>query len=81
MYTIHMKRTNLVLDEALLEEARQVLGERTYSETVNKALKEAVRVARVRSIPDLLRMVQWEGDLAEMRQDKPRATAAKRRAS
>ncbi len=39
-----MKRTNLVLDEKLLEEATRVLGLKTYSATVNKALEEAIRV-------------------------------------
>lgn len=38
-----MKRTNVVLDEELLEQARRVTGERTYSATVNRALAEMVR--------------------------------------
>jgi hypothetical protein len=38
-----MKRTNVVLDEQLLEQARRVTGERTYSGTVNRALAEMVR--------------------------------------
>ena len=32
-----MKRTNLVLDEGLLEEATRLSGERTYSRTVERA--------------------------------------------
>lgn len=38
-----MKRTNVVLDEELLERARRVLGEKTYSGTITKALEKAVR--------------------------------------
>lgn len=38
-----MKRTNLMVDEELLEKARQATGERTYSGTVNTALEEIVR--------------------------------------
>lgn len=38
-----MKRTNVILDEELLEKARRVSGERTYSATINAALKEFVR--------------------------------------
>ena len=38
-----MKRTNVVLDEELLERARRVSGERTYSGTITKALEEFVR--------------------------------------
>lgn len=73
-----MRRTNLVLDGDRLEEARRILGARTYSETVNHALAEAVRHARVRSLPDLLGKVSWEGDLAEMREDKPRRPLTKK---
>jgi hypothetical protein len=38
-----MKRTNLMVDEELLEKAREATGERTYSGTVNLALEEIVR--------------------------------------
>lgn len=38
-----MKRTNVVLDEELLERARRVLGEKTYSGAITKALEEVVR--------------------------------------
>jgi len=44
-----MKRTNVVLDEELLERARRVTGERTYSATITKALQEVVRKADVRA--------------------------------
>jgi Arc/MetJ family transcription regulator len=64
-----MKRTNLVLDEDLLEEATRELGLKTYSATVNAALKEAVRRKRVERIADLVGKVQWTGDLSEMRED------------
>jgi hypothetical protein len=38
-----MKRTNVVLDETLLEKARRVSGERTYTAAITKALEEYVR--------------------------------------
>ena len=41
-----MKRTNLVLDAVLLDEAQRLSGERTYSRTVEPALDELVRRAR-----------------------------------
>jgi Arc/MetJ family transcription regulator len=75
-----MRRTNLVLDGDKLEEARRVLGARTYSDTVNQALQEAVRAARIRSLPDLLSKVSWDGDIAEMREDAPRPKGKKQRA-
>ena len=67
-----MKRTNLVLDEELLEDAVRVLGTRTYSATVNLALKEAVRMRRIQGLADHFGKVHWHGDLAEMRNDSYR---------
>jgi Arc/MetJ family transcription regulator len=67
-----MKRTNLVLDEKLLEEATRVLGLKTYSATVNKALEEAIRIQKVRSLHQFMGSNLWQGDLAEMREDSPR---------
>lgn len=43
-----MKRTNVILDEELLEKARRVSGEKTYSATINKALEDLVRRDRFR---------------------------------
>ncbi len=64
-----MKRTNLVLDERLLEEATRLSGERTYSRTVERALEEFVRRAKARRILDLAGSGLWQGDLEVMRQD------------
>jgi len=66
---MHMKRTNLVIDEALLEEAVRVSGERTYSRTVERALSEFVRRARAGKILELAGSGAWEGDLGVMRGD------------
>ena len=71
MYIIHMKRTNLVLDEQVLEEATRLAGNRTYSGTVNLALRDFVRRARARRILELAGSGLWEGELGEMRQDRP----------
>jgi Arc/MetJ family transcription regulator len=64
-----MKRTNVVLDEALLEEAVRVSGERTYSRTIERALHEMVRRAKARAIDQLAGSGLWQGQLAEMRGD------------
>ena len=53
LHIIHMKRTNLVLNEQTLEEALRLSGERTYSATVNRALDEFVRGTRAGRIPGL----------------------------
>ena len=67
---MRMKRTNLVLDEALLEQATRLSGERTYSRTVERALEEFVRRARARQILELAGSGLWEGDLSVVREDR-----------
>ncbi len=69
-HTIHMKRTNLMLDETVLAEAQSLSGERTYSGTVMRALEDFVRRVKARRILELRGSGAWEGDLEEMRQDR-----------
>lgn len=73
-----MKRTNLVLDESLLEEATRLSGEKTYSRTVQRALTELVRRIKAGQLLQLTGSGLWEGDLAEMRADPPRAGKGRR---
>ncbi len=75
-----MKRTNLVLDEKLLEEATRLSSQRTYSKTVDLALSEFIRRARAGKILGLAASGLWEGDLSEMRRDarlKPKRRPAR----
>lgn len=65
-----MKRTNLVLDEKLLTEATLLMGARTYSEAVNQALQESIRLRKAQDILSFGRSGIWEGDLHKMREDK-----------
>jgi hypothetical protein len=65
-----MKRTNVVLDEHLLEEAVRVSGERTYARTIERALEEMVRRAKAHGIDQLAGSGLWVGDLSEMRNDR-----------
>jgi len=67
-----MKRTNLVLDEKLLEEATRLSAQRTYSKTVDLALAEFVRRARAGKILALAGSGLWDGDLPAMRGDVPK---------
>ena len=70
-YLIHMKRTNVVLDEELLEAAVRISGERTYARTIERALREMVRRAEARGIDQLAGSGLWVGNLSEMRGDRP----------
>ena len=67
-----MKRTNLVLNEHLLTEATRVLQAKTYSATVNTALEKVIRLRKIQSIPRFFGSGIWDGELAEMRRDRPR---------
>jgi len=73
-----MKRTNLVLDEHLLEEAFRLSGERTYSAVVGRALADFVRRVRANRILELAGSGRWEGDLPAMRRDRPMRPARQR---
>ncbi|HEY3056317.1 MAG TPA: type II toxin-antitoxin system VapB family antitoxin [Thermoanaerobaculia bacterium] len=74
-----MKRTNLVLDEELLEEATRLSGERTYSRAVERALEEFVRRAKAQKIFELAGSGAWDGSLSVMRRDRPRKESRPRR--
>lgn len=66
-----MRRTNLVLDGELLDEARKVSGAKTYSAAVSTAIAEYLRIKRIQQIPKFFGSGIWEGDLSEMRRDRP----------
>lgn len=68
---IHMKRTNLVLREGLLEEATRLSGEKTYSKAVDRALEEFVKRHKARQILTLAGSGLWAGEIGEMRRDAP----------
>lgn len=76
---IHMKRTNLVLDEKLLEEATRLSGKKTYSAAVDTALRDLVRRAKAHRILELRGTGLWEGDLGVMREDRPQSRSRPRR--
>ena len=69
MYTMRMKRTNLVLDPVLLDQATRVLGVKTYSAAVNVALAEVLRMRKIQSLPQFFGRGFWQGDLGQMRED------------
>jgi Arc/MetJ family transcription regulator len=73
-----MKRTNLVLDDALLDEALRISGEKTLSRTVDRALRDFVARAKARRILELRGAGLWEGNLGEMRRDKAPRTRGRR---
>ncbi len=67
-----------MVDQPLLEEAKRALGAKTYSQAVDRALREAVRIAKARGLVEFFGSGVWQGDLGEMRRDR-RAKRRKKR--
>jgi hypothetical protein len=65
-----MRRTNLVLDGELLEQATRVLGTKTYSAAVNAALEEVIRLRKLQSLTSFFGTGIWKGELTAMREDR-----------
>jgi Arc/MetJ family transcription regulator len=65
-----MKRTNVVLDEDLVHEAKKVSGKRTTRAVLDYALRELVRRKRLCEFRRLRGKIHWEGDLEEMRRTR-----------
>ncbi len=64
VYTAYMRKTTLVIDDALVEQARSILGTRGIKDTVDRALQEVVRSAARRAL--IRRMETLDGlDLAD----------------
>jgi hypothetical protein len=58
-------------------EAVRLSGERTYSGVVGRALADYVRRIKARRILELASSGAWQGDLSEMRRDRPRRRRAR----
>ncbi len=65
-----MSRTNVVLDDKLVEEALNLTHLKTKKEVVNYALKELVRKMKRKGLLKFEGKVEWEGNLAEMRKGR-----------
>ena len=64
-------RTNIDIDEKLIEEARRITGLSTKKAIVERALEELVRRERQREVADYFgKLPSWEGDLDGMRRDR-----------
>jgi len=65
-----MLRTNIELDERLVNEAMKLTHIKTKKELVNYAIEELVGKIKRRKILDLEGKVEWTGDLSEMRKSR-----------
>lgn len=61
-------RTNIVLNEELVEEAMRLSNAHTKKEVVDQALQSFVAHLKRRNMKSLFGKVKWEGDLKKMRE-------------
>ena len=63
-------RTNIEIDEQVLDEVMRVTGAKSRTEAVNAALRDQLRRRQaIGSLSSLFGKVEWEGDLDAMRRD------------
>lgn len=65
-------RTNIVLDNRLVEAGLKATGLKTRRELVDFALRELLRHKQQLKLLELKGKIQWEGDLSEMRAGRGR---------
>lgn len=65
-----MKRTNIVIDEKLLEAGLKATGLKTRRSLVDYALRDLLRRKSQTKILQLKGKVEWEGNLSTMRKER-----------
>ena len=63
-------RTNIVIDDDLMNDAIRLTGVKTKREAVEIALKSLIKTKKQESIRDFRGKLKWEGDLDDMRTNK-----------
>ena len=65
-----MKRTNVVLDDKLVDNCLKATGIKTHRALIDYALRELLRHESQAKILELKGKVHWEGNLDEWRQGR-----------
>lgn len=63
-------RTNIVIDDQLMQETLRVTGLKTKREAVELGLRTLLRLRRQEQIRRFRGKLDWQGDLDAMRRDK-----------
>ena len=63
-------RTNIDLDDTLVQQAMAATGQRTKKGAIEEALRRLVRAYEQRQAIEDLRGLGWEGELDAMRADR-----------
>lgn len=64
-------RTNIEIDDELMAEAMAASGATTKRDAVIKGLTHLIKLKRQRDAAEAMYGMGWDGDLDEMRIDKP----------
>jgi len=62
-------RTNVVIDDTLMQQAMRLTGARTKKEVIHQALKLLVESKAKEGLLHLAGQVSWEGDLDALREN------------
>ncbi len=65
-----MGRTNVVLDDELVEKCQKLTGIGTRRALIDFALREVLRHGRQRRLLELMGAVEWEGELSAWREQR-----------
>ena len=72
MYTLEIPmRTNIDIDDKLMQEAMSVTGQTTKKGAVEQALRHLIRMEEQKKLLYKLRDIGWDGDLEEIRSRWP----------
>lgn len=63
-------RTNIVLDDELIDRARKLTGLKTKKQVVQEALRLLIQLKEQEGVRALRGKLHWDGDLDEMRQGR-----------
>jgi Arc/MetJ family transcription regulator len=63
-------RTNVVLDEALVEQAKTLTGIKTTRAVIDEALRVLIRLREQVQVAELRGQLRWEGDLDALREGR-----------
>lgn len=63
-------RTNIELNEGLIQKARRLTGLKTKKAIVEEALRVLIRMHQQRKVRGLRGKLEWQGDLNQMREKR-----------
>jgi len=63
-------RTNIIIDDKLMDDALKASGLRTKKEAVEEGLRALIKLNKQADIRKLRGKLKWEGDLDDMRADR-----------